>query len=98
MDSGQQRGDRNSERQQRTELTTLFVFIYVHIPSSKIVMKDNDAETRTNVTTAEQGLHPDTALMVRGILTWVSSLYRVKALSLVATSNLSSGRNTPGLL
>ena len=41
-----------------------FFFYYVHTPSSKIIKKDNDTETRTNVTTIEQGLHRDAAVMV----------------------------------
>ena len=41
-----------------------FFFYYVHIPSSKIIKKDNDTETRPNVTTIEQGLHGDAAVMV----------------------------------
>ena len=52
-----------------TENTLFFIFLffyyrYVHIPSSKIIKKDNDTETRTNVTTIEQGLHGDAAVMV----------------------------------
>ena len=41
-----------------------FLFYYVHIPSSKIIKKDNDTETRANVTTIEQGLQRDAAVMV----------------------------------
>ena len=41
-----------------------FIFYYVHIPSSKRIKKDNGTETRTNVTTNEQALHGDAAVMV----------------------------------
>ena len=42
----------------------LFFFYYVHITSSKRIRKDNGTETRTNVTTNEQALHRDAAVMV----------------------------------
>ena len=43
-----------------------YLFHYVHIPSSKRIMKDNGTETRTNVTTNEQALHGDAAVIVAG--------------------------------
>ena len=39
-------------------------FYYVHITSSKRIRKDSGTETRTNVTTNEQALHRDAAVMV----------------------------------
>ena len=44
----------------------LLFFYYVHITSSKRIRKDNvnGTETRTNVTTNEQALHRDAAVMV----------------------------------
>ena len=39
-------------------------FNYVHITSSIRIRKDNGTETRTNVTTNEQALHRDAAVMV----------------------------------
>ena len=41
-----------------------FFFNYIHITSSKRIRKDNGTETRTNVTTNEQALHRDAAVMV----------------------------------
>ena len=42
----------------------IIIFYYVHITSSKRIRKDNGTETRTNVTTNEQALHRDEAVMV----------------------------------
>ena len=46
------------------EFHFILFFYYVHIPSSKIIKKDNGTEIRMNVTTIEQGLHRHAAGMV----------------------------------